>query len=88
MRSIRRRQQIPHEEDDENQLDGGAHRVVLVAGLDVADEHGRAGHLLEGVGDVVHDALELVERALELHVVGGRGEERHEEGRGKGVVAL
>ena len=72
MRCIRRREQVPHEEDDQNQLNGRADWVVLVAGLDVPDEHGRARHLLEGVRDLVHGALHEPLGVLKLHLVAGR----------------
>lgn len=83
MRRVRRRQQVPHEEDDEDQFNGRADRVVLVAGLDVADKHGRARHLLEGVGDLVHRPLDEFLGVLELHLVDGRGKERHTDWRGR-----
>lgn len=84
MRRIRRRKQVPHEEDDENQLNGRADGVVLVAGLDVADEHRRARDLLESVGDFVQGAFDEFLGVLELHLVDGRGEERHRVGGGEG----
>jgi hypothetical protein len=77
MRRIRGGEQVSYEEDDQDQLNGRADRIVLVAGLDVADKHGRARHLLEGPGDLVDGSQREFLRILELHVVDGSVEERH-----------
>ena len=47
------RQKVSNEEDHKDQLNRGSDGVILVAGLDVADEHGRAGNLLESVRDSI-----------------------------------
>jgi len=47
-------EKIPHEEDDQHQLDCAADWVVLVAAPNVPDEHGAPGHLLEAARDLVH----------------------------------
>lgn len=77
LRTITRAQKIPHEEDDEHQLNGAADRVVLVAALDVPDEHGRSGHLLEAGRDLVDRADYEPLRVLELHVLERAVEDRH-----------
>ncbi len=67
--AITRAQKVAHEENDKHQLNGAADWVVLVAALDVPDEHGRAGHLLEAARDLIDRADHEFLRVLELHAV-------------------
>lgn len=53
MGRIRGCEEVPHEEYNQDELNGRTDGVVLVAGLDVADEHGRAWEFLEGMADLV-----------------------------------
>jgi len=53
MSSIRRGKKITNKENDKNEFNGGADWVVLITGLDVSDEHGRARNLLKAIGDLV-----------------------------------
>lgn len=72
MRRIARRQQIPHEEHHEDQLDGRPHRVVLVARPHIPDQHRRPGHFLEALRYLVHVAERQLLRIVEFHDLVGR----------------
>jgi len=74
---IRRREEVSYEEHHQDQFDSGANRIILVAGLDVPDEHGRARHFLEGIRDLVDGSYHEFLRILELHLVDRRVKERH-----------
>jgi len=52
----------------------------LVAALDVPDEHGRAGDLLEAARNLIYRPDHELLRVLELHVVERAVEEGHWEG--------
>jgi len=49
----------------------------LVAGLDVADKHGRARYLLKGPGDLINGSQCELLSILELHAVDRVFEQRH-----------
>ena len=53
------RQQVADEEDEENQLDSRADRVVLVAGAHIADDDGRSRHLLKGDGRLMEPVRDM-----------------------------
>ncbi len=58
---------VADEEDDKDELYGGADGVVLVARLHVADQHGRAGHLLEGKSGLVKPSGQLGLGLVQIH---------------------
>ena len=72
MRCIRRRKEISNEEDYQDQLNGGSNGVVLVAGLDVPDQHGRTRDFLECASNLVHRTNHKFLSILELHLVDRR----------------
>lgn len=73
------RQEVADEEDQEEQFKDGADRIVLVAGLNVADKHGRAGHLLEGLRRLAQNDGQLALELMKIHDALLAGEETMEE---------
>jgi len=70
-------QKIPHEKNNKYELNRAADRIVLVAALDVPDEHGRAGDLLEAARNLIYRPDHELLRVLELHVVERAVEDGH-----------
>jgi hypothetical protein len=64
---VSRRQQVPHRKHEQEQFDRGAHRVILVAGFDVAQEDGGTGDFVELVGQIVCDAREGEGNVVDIH---------------------
>lgn len=72
---IGRREKIADEEDNQDKLNRRADGVVLVRGLNVADEHRGAWDLLEVIGDLVDGVNHKPLRILEIHLQNRGSEE-------------
>jgi hypothetical protein len=60
LRAVLGRKQVSHREEEQEQLDRAADRVILVTRLDVADSDGGAGYAVElliGVGEETHSGI-------------------------------
>lgn len=64
---IRGRQQVSHEEYDEDQFDGRPDGVVLVARLDVSGQDGTTGDSLESLEQAMHRGLYIGLGIVEIH---------------------
>lgn len=67
MRGVFRREKVSDGEQEEEEFDRGADGVVLVAGLDVAEEDGRARHFLELRGELAQDVDQPALSILQIH---------------------
>ena len=77
MRHITRCQQISNEEDNQNQFNNRSDWIILIARLNIADEHGRARHLLKGRCDLVHGRDHVRLNILKVHVDSNRVGRNH-----------
>jgi hypothetical protein len=64
---IRWRKEVVYDKDDEHQLEGGPHGIILVTGSNVADEDSRTWHLLERVRGFVAPQGKLILKLVEIH---------------------
>ena len=69
MGRIRWRKEVTDEEDDQDEFDGGADWIVLITGLDIPDQHGRARQLMKATRDLIDISNHHLLRVLELHTV-------------------
>ena len=67
-RRVARGEKVADEEQEQEELNGGPHRVILVARAHVSQEDGRAGQFLEGRRDFVQEVQQQVLRFVEIHL--------------------
>lgn len=68
MRRITRRQQISDKENNQNQFNNRSNRIILIARLNITNEHGRARHLLKSRCDLVHGRDHSRLNILKVHL--------------------